>query len=273
MSSEPDRAAAGTVAIGGFGRLYGVGVGPGAPDLLTLRALRVLESAEVLALPRSSDFGASVAAEIIAPIVKPRDSQVRLALTFPMSKDPDKVRVHVERAVSRIGEHLSAGRSVAFVTEGDPSVFSTFGYVREETLRRYPGVEVEVVPGVSSITAVAAIGGVPLADGQERVAVVPATYGVDDLVRLLSEFDTVVLMKLGEQMPVILRALEATGLTPNAFYVSKATMPEQRLITDIRALGSDAGGCFSMLIVKRRERSGVLLGKSQRPAEPNEVNP
>lgn len=251
-----------------LGTLFGVGVGPGAPDLITLRAVRILESADVLALPRSSDFGASVAWEIIEPIVGQRTSQERLRLTFPMSKDAARVRPHVQAAVSAIGTHLLAGRSVAFVTEGDPSLFSTFGYVRKEALQRWPDLRVEVVPGVTSVTTVAAVGGVPLADGHERIAIVPATYGVDDLVDLLRRFDTVVLMKIGGEMPAILAALEQTELTDRAFFVSRATMPEQRIETDVRRLREERGGCFAMLIVKRRDRSGHLVGDSPAQAAP-----
>ncbi|MGD0677350.1 MAG: precorrin-2 C(20)-methyltransferase [Polyangiaceae bacterium] len=249
--------------MNGLGTLYGVGVGPGASDLLTLRAVRVLESVEVLALPRSSDFGASVAWEIIAPVVSDRATKERLRLTFPMTKDPDEVRPRVHAAVDAIGVHLTSGRSVAFVTEGDPSVFSTFGYVRQEARRRWPELRVEVVPGVTSITAVAAIGQIPLADGHERVAIVPATYGVDDLVDLFDRFDTVVLMKLGEEMPTILDALERAGLTDRAFFVSKATMAEERFVGDVRQLRQERGGCFSMMIVKRCDRSGRLIGHGE----------
>lgn len=249
-----------------LGTLYGVGVGPGASDLLTLRALRVVRAADVLALPRSSDFGASVAWTIIAPLLEDGETQERLRLTFPMTKDSEVVRPRVLAAVDAIGERLVAGKSVAFLSEGDPSVFSTFGYVRQEALRRWPSLRVEVVPGVTSITSVAAVGGVPLADGRERVAIVPATYGVDDLVDLLARFDTVVLMKLGGAMPTILAALDRTGLTEQAFLVSRATMAEQRVERDVRRLADDTGGCFAMMIVKRRDRSGVLLGERAAPS-------
>lgn len=245
-----------------LGTLYGVGVGPGAPDLLTLRALRVLQSVDVLALPRSSDYGASVAWSIVSSLLKEQGAQERLKLTFPMSKEAEIVRPRVVAAVDAIGQRLLLGRSVAFLTEGDPSVFSTFGYVREEAQRRWPKLCVEIVPGVTSITSVAMVGGVPLADGHERVAIIPATYGVSDLVELLERFDTVVLMKLGAELPVILEALERTGLTERAFFVSKATMAEQRIERDVRKLREEHGGCFAMMIVKRKDGSGVLVGKS-----------
>ncbi|WP_437531162.1 precorrin-2 C(20)-methyltransferase [Sorangium sp. So ce726] len=247
--------------MSGLGKLYGVGVGPGAPDLLTLRAVRVLQEADVLALPRSSDFGASMAYRILEPVVGKQRDKERLLLTFPMSKDPDRVRPYVDAAVEKIGDRLSRGLTVAFATEGDPSLFSTFVYVRREALRRFPGLEVEVVPGVTSVTAVPAVSGLALADGQERIAILPATYGVDDLTDVLQRFDTVVLMKIGSEMPKVTEALTRAGLLDRAVFVSKATMPEQRIVRDLRAAQGERGDCFAMVVVTRGERSGLLVGE------------
>ncbi len=243
-----------------YGTLYGVGVGPGAPDLLTLRAVRVLESAPVLALPRASDFGASMAWRIIEPVIGARPNQERLLLTFPMSKDPERIRPYLETAFAKIGERLERGQSVAFVTEGDPSLFSTFIYLKREAPKRWPGIAIEIVPGVTSVTAVPAVTGIPLADGQERIAIVPATYGVDDLADVLSKFDTVVLMKIGSEMPKVIEALERTRLLDRAVFVSRATMADQRIVRDVSTLREERGDCFAMVIVSRKERSGVLAG-------------
>ncbi len=112
-----------------LGKLYGVGVGPGAPDLITLRALETLKSVPVLALPRSSDYGASVAWKIIKPTLGEIHGQERLFLTFPMKKEPELLRPAWDKAFAQIGERLLRGQSVAFVTEGDPSLYSTFIYL------------------------------------------------------------------------------------------------------------------------------------------------
>ena len=240
-------------------KLYGVGVGPGAPDLITLRALKVLRGADVLALPRSNDWGESVAWSIVAPALSESAAE-KLFLTFPMVKDPARMRPAVERAMDAIGERLQAGRSVAFVTEGDPSLYSTFIYVAGEARRRWPDVEIEVVPAVSSPLAVAAVTGVPLADGQERIAIVPANYGVADLDTLLAMFDTVVLMKIGPEMPAIIAALERARLLDRAVYVSRATMKEQRIVRDLRTIEAERGDCFAMIVVAKKERAGVLMG-------------
>jgi precorrin-2/cobalt-factor-2 C20-methyltransferase len=215
----------------------------------------------VLALPRGSDYGTSMAWRIIKPVIAVRPEQERLVLTFPMSKDPERIRPYFEAAFAQIGERLTRGLDVAFVTEGDPSLFSTFIYVKREMAARYPGVRIEIVPGVTSVTAVPAVTGVPLADGQERIAILPATYGIDDLVEVLGTFDTVVLMKLGGEMPKVIAALERTRLVDRAVFVSKATMEEERVIRDLSAVREERGDCFAMVIVSRKERSGLLAGE------------
>ena len=258
--TSSERAAPGDAEPPRCGTLYGVGVGPGAPDLLTLRAVKTLEHVDVLALPRSSDYGASMAWKIVKPVIGERVGQERLFLTFPMSKDPDRLRPAWDRALAEIGERLLSGRSVAFVTEGDASLYSTFIYLRREAPRRFPGVRIEVVPGVSSIAAVPAVTGVPLADGQECIAIVPANYGAADLARILETFDTTILMKIGSEMPRVIEVLEKAGLTEKAVYVSKATMSEQRIVRDVREVRHEHGDCFAMIVVAKKERSGVLVG-------------
>jgi precorrin-2/cobalt-factor-2 C20-methyltransferase len=243
-----------------YGTLYGVGVGPGAPDLLTLRAVETLKRADVLALPRSSDYGASMAWKIIKPVVGERAGQERIFLTFPMSKDPDRLRPAWDHAFREIGARLERGLSVAFVTEGDASLYSTFIYLHREAPRLWPGVLIEVVPGVSSIAAVPAVTGVPIADGQECVAIVPANYGAADLARVFATFDTTILMKIGSEMPRVIEALERAGLADKAVYVSKATMSEQRIVRDVREVRGEHGDCFAMIVVAKKERSGVLVG-------------
>ncbi|MBI3768378.1 MAG: precorrin-2 C(20)-methyltransferase [Deltaproteobacteria bacterium] len=250
-----------------YGKLYGVGAGPGAPDLMTLRAVSVLKAALVLALPRSSDYGASMAWRIVEPVVGDVPGQERLFLTFPMIKDPERLRPAWERAFAAIGERLKQGLSVAFITEGDPSLYSTFIYLQREAPRRWPGVEVEVVPGVSSIAAVPAVTGVPLADGLERIAILPANYGVDDLACVLDSFDTTILMKIGPEMANVVALLEAKGLLDRAVYVSKATMRDQRIVRDLRQVAGERGDCFAMIVVSRKERSGLLAGQAARALE------
>lgn len=244
--------------------LYGVGVGPGATDLLTYRAKEILCRVPVLALPRSNDYGASMAWSIIAPVVEPDASpeQTRLFLTFPMKFDPQTHQRAWEKAFAAIEPHLMAGRDVAFAAEGDPTLFSSFIYLQQEAKQRWPQVKIEVVPGVSSVMAVPSITQVPLADGQERVAILPGTCGYPDLEEVLDRFDTVVLMKMGPEIPRVIEILEKKGLLSKARFVSRATMREQRVVEDVRELSSERGGCFAMMIIAKKERNGVLGGQA-----------
>ncbi len=244
-----------------YGKLYGVGVGPGASDLLTLRALKVLQTVPVIAIPRRSEFDPSVAWTIAQPVVGSIPDQERLFLEFPMTKDSTRLKPAWETAFAKIGERLEKGLSVAFISEGDPFVYSTFIYLYNEAPLRWPGISIEVVPGLSSLTAISAVTGIPLADGQERVAILPATYGTEDLARYLEEFDTVVLMKVSSVMPQIVATLEKLGLSDKAVYVSKATMAQQKIVWDLPSIKNDHCDYFSMVVISRRQRSGILTGK------------
>ncbi|HEY0715102.1 MAG TPA: precorrin-2 C(20)-methyltransferase [Polyangia bacterium] len=241
--------------------IYGVGVGPGAPDLLTLRAQTLLRSCPVLILPRSNDHAPSMAWTIARRVVGDVPGQERIFVTLPMSKDPARLRPAWAKAFARIDEKIAQGSSVAFLTEGDPSLFSSFVYLAREAPRRWPTVKVEIVPGVSSLAAVAAATGVPLADGQERIAIIPANYGTADLVEVLRAFDTVVLMKIGAELPNLRRALIETGLLDKAVYVTRASMPDERIVRDLRTLPAETpGDCFTMVVVAKKSASGVLMG-------------
>jgi precorrin-2/cobalt-factor-2 C20-methyltransferase len=177
-----------------------------------------------------------------------------------MTKDPEKLKPAWAAALGQVAPRLAAGKTVAFVSEGDPFVYSTFIYLMDQVLEKLPATRVEIVPAVSSITAVPAAAGIPLADGQGRIAVLPATYGVEDLARVLREFDTVLLMKVSSVMPKVVDALEREGLLDRAVYVSKATTGEERIGRDLRSIKNDRCDYFSMVVVARRDRSGILAG-------------
>jgi precorrin-2/cobalt-factor-2 C20-methyltransferase len=244
-----------------LGILYGVGVGPGAPDLMTLRAVNVLRAVPVVAIPRRDMFTPSVAWRIAGPSVGAVEGQERLNLEFPMTKDPERLRPAWAKALAAIGERLEQGKDVAFITEGDPFVYSTFIYLLDAARERWPSLDVQIVPAVTSITAVPAVTGIPLADGQERVAVLPATYGVDDLVDVLAKFDTTVLMKVSSVMPEVVEALERTDLVHRAVYVSKATTGEENIVRDVLTIRNDKCDYFSMVVVSKKDRSGLLKGR------------
>jgi precorrin-2/cobalt-factor-2 C20-methyltransferase len=230
--------------------LYGVGLGPGAPDLLTLRAVTVLRQVAVLAAPRASAGSASLALSIAREAVGEVAGQETLLLEFPMRRDPVLRRAAHGAAARAIAERLGSGRSVAFVTEGDPLLYSTFLDLLREVPRALPGVRVEVVPGVSSLTAVAAAARMPLADGDGTLAVLPARAGLDALARLAREFDTLVLLKAGPVLPELRAELARGGLLARAVLVCDASTGREQVIRDLAGF-EERPGYLSTLLVTR----------------------
>lgn len=234
--------------------LHGVGVGPGASDLLTLRAVAVLRSVPVVAAPRPSDEGESLAWRIAREVVGEVPGQERLLLTFPMTRDPGARRAAREAAIAAVEARLASGRSVAFVTEGDPLLYSTFLDLLPAARRL--GARVEIVPGVSAITAVAAAARVPLADGDDRLAVLPAPRALADLPRLAREFETLLLFKAGRHLGALAAALAGEGLAGRAWVVHDASRPGERVVPLAEAAadgsGTAAAGYFTTVLVRTR---------------------
>jgi len=235
------------------GTLFGVGVGPGAPDLLTLRAVTVLRAAAVVAAPRATDVGESLALRIAREAVGVVPDQETLPLTFPMTRDAGLRRAAREEAIAVIGARLAAGRSVAFVTEGDPLLYSTFLDLLFAAPRL--GARIEVVPGVSSLTAVAAAAQVPLADGDDRLAVLPAARALPDLARLVRDFETLLLLKAGRHLAELREGLAAYGLAGRAWVVADASCPGEHVV---RLADAEAGarGYFTTVLVRTRPEGG-----------------
>lgn len=230
------------------GRFYGIGVGPGDPELITLKAHRILSRVSSVFVPQKSNEHPSYAGSIISRL-SDNPSQKITNLVFPMQKDG--LEPYWERAAEEIWQHLVRGEDCAFVTEGDPLLYGTFVYIFAIFQERHPEVGIEVIPGVSSINAVAASALFPLASGGERVAILPAVYGDNDLRKTLESFDTVIILKLNHTFDSILDTLEEMGLTDNCVYVKKCSMAEEEIVKDIRRLRGQKLDYFSLLIVRR----------------------
>lgn len=234
----------------GQGCLYGVGVGPGDPELLTIKAVRILRQAPVIVVPRKTSRDRSYAYSIVAHLVDASKQEV-LPLVFPMKKDLGQLRYYWNDASNAIYQRLAEGKDCAFLTEGDPLLFGTFIYVYEMLKNLHPDIRVQIVPGISSVNAAAARAEVPLASADERLAILPATYEGEKLREALRDFDTVVLLKVHSVFDQVLDILEELGLAEHAVYVKKCTTPGEEVSRDIGALRGQRLDYLSLLIVKK----------------------
>ena len=239
---------AATQAAPTSGRLFGVGVGPGDPELLTLKALRVLQAVPVICVPQSKTQPDSYALSIVREFLDPH-KQETLRLTFPIDDPEGAAGVWLD-AARAIAQKLQQGQDVAFITEGDPMLYSTFSYVLYSIRSAYPTIPIEIVPGVSSVMAAAASGGVPLATHGQRLAVLPVVYGIDDLSEAIANYDTIVLMKVNRTLLAAIANLESLGLAGKAIYVRRASTAGEQVVRDLGQLSAEDVDYFSLLIIK-----------------------
>jgi len=233
-----------------LGSLYGVGVGPGDPELLTLKARRIISEAPVVAVPKSQSSEASYALTIVDGFID-RDRQEVLELSFPMREGRAQIEHARRGAAEAILEQLKQGKDVAFITEGDPFLYSTFIYAFQAIREMCPEVNIEVVPGVSSVNAAAVSALVPLANGEDRLAVLPATCPQEHLRAALSLFDTVVILKMSAAPEGLFDLLGEMELTSNSVLIKRSSTCQEEVVRDIGQLRGKKLDYFSLLIVRK----------------------
>jgi len=227
------------------GTLYGLGIGPGDPDLITVKALRLLKAAPVIAYP-APETGDSLARAIVAGHLP--GGQTEIVLRMPMVAERFPAQEVYDRAAVEIGAHLAAGRDVAALCEGDPFFYGSFMYLFGRVAERFP---VEVVPGVSSLTACAAVLGAPLAARNDVLTIIPATLEQHVLAQLLRDAEAAAVIKVGRHLQKVRKVLRILGLLDRARYVERATMAEQRILP-LAELEAESAPYFSMILVHRR---------------------
>jgi precorrin-2 C20-methyltransferase / precorrin-3B C17-methyltransferase len=243
------------------GRLFGVGVGPGDPELMTIKARRRIEEADVVAYPVAR-HGNSISRRVAAPYLRP--GQLELELMYPVTTEQTDhpggydgaLHEFYEQAAASIAEHLKAGRDVAVLCEGDPFFYGSYMYLHERLAHRY---ETEVVPGVTGFSAAVAAAGTPLAKRDDVLTILPGTLPPEVLATRLRTCDAAVVMKLGRTFDGVRAAAERAGVADRGIYVERASSPEQR----IAALGDVEGRVpyMSLVLVPTSARSGQANGR------------
>ena len=228
------------------GSLFGLGVGPGDPDLITLKALKILEQTPVIAYP-APEVGASMARAIAAPHIPV--GRIEIPMRIPMT--PGKFPAHsvYDYYAKEIETYLEKGRDVAVICEGDPFLYGSFMYLFTRLSERFSA---EVVPGVSSLGACAAVAGLPLVSRNQVLTVLPGPLSVEELERHIKLSPAVAIMKVGRHLEKIRSVLERLNILDYAQYIERATMSNQQIMP-LRDVGESEAPYFSMILVRHRE--------------------
>ncbi|MFQ5428181.1 MAG: precorrin-2 C(20)-methyltransferase [Thermodesulfobacteriota bacterium] len=243
-------------------KFFGVGVGPGDPELITLKALRLIRECPVIAVPVSSKHGeggsgeGTIALEIIKKALPDLGDKEILRLPFPMTKDEAILFKSRQEAAREVAARLGEGKDVSFLTLGDPMLYSTFAFLIPLVKDLIHDVELSVVPGVTSVSASAARAVVPLVQAEEKLLVAPAFYSLTDLEQWVDTFDTVVLMKVKSRLAELKDFLSTRdkgrqrGLS--ATFVERAGWDGKEVIKDLKDLDVSGGaGYLSMIIIRK----------------------
>jgi precorrin-2/cobalt-factor-2 C20-methyltransferase len=209
-----------------LGTLYGLGVGPGDPELITVKAFRRLKESPVIAYPKKQRGSKSYAHKIIDVYFQPEEKEM-LGLVFPMTKDPDILDRKWSETLELVWEKVQEGKDVAFVTEGDPLLYSTFIHMMRLMRERHPEVPIEIVPGISSFNGAASRLGIALADGDDHIAIVPARDDYETMKKVIQENDCVIFIKVAKVIDVMLHVLRDLDLLHKASVVTKVTSDEE----------------------------------------------
>jgi precorrin-2/cobalt-factor-2 C20-methyltransferase len=229
-------------------QVYGLGVGPGDPELLTLKALRLLRAAPVIAYP-APETGDSFARTIAAPHLP--GGQKEIAIRMPLGDGSFPKADIYDRAARDILAEIHAGRDVAVLCEGDPFFYGSFMYLHARLARE---CDVTVVPGVSSLMACAAMAGVPLSSRNDSLTVIPAPLPDEALRARLSNGNAAAIVKVGRHLSRVRRVLDAAGALSRALLVERATLAEQRVrrLADVR---EETAPYFSMILIAGEDAS------------------
>lgn len=228
------------------GKLYGVGVGPGDPELLTLKAMRLVKEADVIALP-GNEPKESVAYKIVLGAYPELANKPLLAVPMPMTKDKEKLEHAHALGTELVRSELDQGKQVVFLTLGDPTVYSTYLYIHKRI--RDLGYETEIVCGIPSFCAVAARMNMGLVEKAEPLHVIPASYQIEDALKLPG---TKVLMKAGKKMKEVKAQIQALG--EKGIMIENCGMPDEKIYTSVEEIPEDAG-YYSLIIVKDKEQN------------------
>jgi len=232
-----------------LGKFYGIGVGPGDPELLTLKAYRVLKEIDVVCIPVSQPNKPGIAFEIVSQAIK-RDWEV-LKLHLPMTQDNDRLEQHWQEAAEQVGRILKLGKDVAFITLGDPSFYSTYIYLVRKLKNMFSNLNVQIIPGISAPNALAAEAQVPLVESGEKLLVIPGISDLGEISEALDNYENIMFLKVGKTFPEVFSLLKGKGLDKKAVFASRCGFSDGYITKDLDEIKNKLHDYLSVLLVKK----------------------
>ena len=236
-------------------KLFCVGCGPGDPELLTVRAVNLIKNAEVIFAPTAREGKPSIALSVVEQYIDRPTKTV--SLVFPMVKDRESLRDYWKRNADEIAGAVRSGKKVVYLTVGDPALYSTWIYIHRELKKSHRDIEVEIVPGVASMSAIAARAKISLAEGDETVAIVPACYNMERVKKTANACDTVIFLKDGRYFDSVIEMLAQAGFPDNANIAIAQDVSEEGEILEMKRLSELRGKkgptekYFSIMVAKK----------------------
>ena len=212
------------------GKFVGVGVGPGDPELVTVKALKVLRTADVISIPKTHDTSDSLALSIVQSILEDREKAPEiLELVFPMTKNKQELKTSWSKNAQVVADEVKTGKTVAFITLGDPMFYSTFIYLCQRMKEEHPEVQLDIVPGVTSLTACASVSKIPIAEKNEVIAIIPSGIEANKIAQIAKHANSLVLLKGTKRLKELVLVLQDCGFSKESLVavVRRCTMPEE----------------------------------------------
>ena len=230
------------------GKLFAIGLGPCDPDLLTVKAVKILKKADSIIVPKARIKSESVARDIVSRALG--EDLPFVEMVFPMSRNKEELESHWNKAADAVLYMLNKGENVAFVTLGDISLYSTFSYLERAIAKKAPSVKAELVPGISSIQLAAVKFEKPLALGDESYGVYPLPEDINDLNSALVEHQTVMIMKIGKRLGELKNYLKNKGLLNSCGFIRRAGFPDEFLSNSLEGIDENETGYLSIMMVR-----------------------
>jgi len=236
--------------------LIGIGVGPGDPDLLTVKAVKAIQNADIIMCPASKEDRPSIAYSVISSLIDKSKNQEIIKLIFPMTKDKDILEQSWKKNAKIMAETVLSGKNVVYITVGDPFLYSTWIYMHRDLKEKYPGMSINVIPGIVSMFTFASKVGVSIAEGAEKVAIIPSCYDLSSVKEIAKNSESMIFLKDGRYFDQVIEVLKESGFPDNSIFAIGQDLGTDKEIIRKLTLGEVNDKTlttkyFSILVVKR----------------------